>query len=79
LDGPSNSEYRNEPPIYTVFGRPGGETTYMSYQHWLDPPMQKLYEPNPGVPGVEFDSLVQPLLTPALVNAAAGTLALSTR
>src|SRR5437660_3873265 len=78
LDGPSGvtSPYCIEPPIQTVSGCPGGEATHISYQHW---PVQKLYEAKPGVPGVGFESWIQPGLVTPSVSVEAGTFALSTR
>src|SRR5436190_11064673 len=71
------SEYCMAPPIQTSSGRPGGEATYMSYQHCV--PIralpQKFVDANPGVPGVGLDSWSQPEAS----STAPGTSALSAR
>ena len=48
----------------------------MSYEHCV---RQNLYEPKPGVPLVELESWVQPLLPLDPVSLLASTLALSVR
>src|SRR4051794_23976055 len=71
------SEYCIAPPIQTSSGRPGGEATYMSYQHCV--PIRTLpqnaFEAKPGVPGAGFESSSQPDAS----STAAGTSALSAR
>src|SRR6266436_2327387 len=74
------SGYRIAPPTQTVLGRPRGDATNMSYEHWLAPPiLQKSNRPKPGVPLVGLVSSNQPVLPAAPVNWLAGTLALSVR
>src|SRR5262245_30322644 len=71
-----SSSWFIEPPIQTVSGFPGGDTTNMSYPHWV---WQKKFDPNPGVPFVGLDSRVQPPFEPPVSRSFAGALASSVR